>query len=74
MNIPSFRIQDLDSMDMPPNTSQQHQSQQQHQQQDAHDELSSDSSLSPARQREEDLGKEKRKKVGTRCGTGGHYK
>lgn len=68
MSMPSFGVQELDGMDMPPNTSQQHQ------QQDAHDELSSDSSPSPARQRQEDLGKGKRKKVGTRCGTGGHYK
>ena len=41
MSMPSFGVQELDVMDMPPNTSQQRQSQQQ--QQNALDELSSDS-------------------------------
>ncbi|XP_050908372.1 uncharacterized protein LOC127121996 [Lathyrus oleraceus] len=72
MSMSSFGVQELDVMNMPPNTSQQRQSQQQ--QQNALDELSSDSSPSPVRQRQEDLGKGKRKKVGTRCGTGGHYR
>ena len=65
LDMPTFSIQDFDGMDMHPNISQQHQNQ--------HQDLSFDSSPSPLRQRPEDLDKGKCKKVGTRCGTDGHY-
>lgn len=59
--MPKFFIQDLDSMDIKPNTTHQNQ------------DISSDSFPSPLKQRVEEFGKEKRKKKNIKYKTGGHY-
>lgn len=61
LDIPGFSIQDFDGMDMDSNTTHQNQ------------DLSSDLSPSSPRQRAEELDNGKHKKIGTRCGTDGHY-